>query len=77
LSSKLRSFKKGQGKKICAWPPTFGIESWRPSAKKFVSASFEALELQAWKFQERLRQFFLHLASLRMLEKQPNQEKCA
>jgi len=35
----LLSSKGGWGKFVCAWPPTFNVEIWRPSAKCFSSAS--------------------------------------
>lgn len=58
-SSKLGSSKRGRCKSFYAQPPTFGAESWRPSAKVFVSASLTTFELGTWKLQERLMQIFL------------------
>jgi hypothetical protein len=62
-SSKLSSCKRGWGKTICVWSPTFNTKNWRLSAKRFALARLGASKLWAQKFREGPMQKTLHLAS--------------
>ncbi len=44
-SMKLKSFRRGQAKMFFAWPPTFGVKSWRSNANFVLHLLF--LELSS------------------------------